>query len=149
MSNHEKKILQFPSQKPAKRIRLRHIFTVFHDFSKGDVVAGASAVRHLNMAQIRNTRDIVAQSLRSIGKEPEVFNMHTDVDPETYAEYDRTVGMTQTSPDGRTFVATDVVTNSRGGKELKSLAFTTQLREEIRAMLGDPPVEDEDSDLAA
>lgn len=141
MSNHEVKITQFPNQKLTKKIRLRHVFEVFDQFSKGDVEAGASAFRHLNLAQIRNTRDVISQSLKSTGRRSQVYKMYSEVDPETYAEYDRTIGMTQRSPDGGTFVATDVVTNSQGGKELISLAFTIQLREEIRAMLGNPQAE--------
>jgi hypothetical protein len=148
MSNHEANITKFPNQQPTRTIKLRHVFEVFDEFSKGDVDAGASAVQHLNAAQIRNTRDIISKSLKSTGRKSQVFNMYSEVDPETYASYDKTVGMTQRSPDGNTFVATDVVTNNQGEKQLISLAFTTQLREEIRTMLGNPQSEASD-DIAA
>ncbi len=131
----QEKIVNISGNKPIRKVRLHHIYEVFSNFSEGDVATGENTVRYLNAAQMRNTREIISNSLKSVGRKSEVFRtMTTEVDPHAY---DQTVGMTQKSEDGGTFVTTDVVVDAQGRKGLFSLAFTTKLREEVRGMLGE------------
>lgn len=147
--SQEKRVLKFPGQQMASKVSLKHVLEVFSDFSKGDVEVGARTVNQLNVAQMRNTRDIISRSLKSVGRKSEIFEVMTSpVDP---MEYDQTVGMTQRSQDGSTFISTEVVTDMQGEKKLVSLAFTTKLREEVHTMLGKPKPIDAgiNEDLAA
>ena len=144
MSNHESKILQLPGQKPSRRIRVQHIMDVFSSWSKGDVQAAASTVHSINMAQIRNLRDLIKGNLRLVGITSDTYQTTNEIDPN---DLEDRVGMTQNSGDGTTFVSTEVVKDNRGSLKLVSLAFTTQLKEEVRKALGEPVRGEQASDI--